>query len=59
MVNIIAADGRRLKPTARYGRVRHLLERGEARITKRSPFTIQLMYQSQAVPEMTKRQKGR
>ena len=33
-------------PTARHGKVRHLLERGKAKVIKRCPFTIQLLYET-------------
>lgn len=46
MVYVISADGKPLMPTRRYGKVRHLLNDGLARVVKRCPFTIQLMYQT-------------
>lgn len=47
MVYIISAEGKPLMPTRRHGRVRHLLERGEARVVRRTPFTIQLTYETE------------
>ena len=43
---VISKDGERLMPTLRPGRVRHLLNDGKAKIVKRQPFTIQLLYES-------------
>lgn len=44
MVYVISKDGQPLMPTARHGKVRHLLEKGEAKVVKRCPFTIQLLF---------------
>lgn len=38
--------GQPLMPTNRFGKVRHLLEDGKAKVVKRCPFTIQLLYDS-------------
>ena len=46
MVYVISKDGRPLMPTKRYGKVRHLLKDGKAKMFNRCPFTIQLMYDS-------------
>ena len=46
MVYVISKDGQPLMPTARHGKVRHLLERGKAKVIKRCPFTIQLLYET-------------
>lgn len=45
-VFVLSAEGKRLMPTFRRGRVRHLLRRKEAKIVNRNPFTIQLCYES-------------
>lgn len=37
-------DGRPLMPTKRLGKVRHLLKDGKAKVVKRTPFTIRLLY---------------
>ena len=52
---VISKSGKRLAPTRRPGRVRHLLKDGKAVIMCYNPFTIQLTYESTAfVPvEMT------
>ena len=47
MVYIIDKEGRPLMPTKRYGKVKWLLRRKQAKIVKRSPFTIQLLYEPQ------------
>ena len=44
MVYVISKDGQPLMPTARHGKVRHLLKRGEAKVIECCPFTIQLLY---------------
>ena len=46
MVYIINKDGHPLMPTSRHGKVRHLLKEGKAKVIKRCPFTIQLLYDS-------------
>ena len=46
MVYIISKTGKPLMPTKRYGRVRHLLKGGLAKVVQRTPFTIQLLYNS-------------
>ena len=46
MVYVINIDGQPLMPTDRYGKVRHLLKDGKAKIINRCPFTIQLLYRS-------------
>ena len=46
MVYVISKDGQPLMPTARHGKVRHLLKRGKAKVIKRCPFTIQLLYET-------------
>lgn len=46
MVYVISQTGQPLMPTDRHGKVRHLLKDGKAKVVKRCPFTIQLMYES-------------
>ena len=46
MVYVQAQDGTPLMPTTRHGRVRRLLERGEARVVQTCPFTIRLLRES-------------
>ena len=51
MVYVISNDGQPLMPTVRHGKVRRLLKEGKAKIRKRCPFTIQLLYESTAVTQ--------
>lgn len=54
MVYVISKDGQPLMPTARHGKVRHLLNSGLAKTVKCCPFTIQLLYESaQYVQDIT------
>ena len=46
MVYVLDITGHPLMPTERYGKVRRLLNTNKARVIKRCPFTIQLMYES-------------
>lgn len=44
MVYVLDKDGQPLMPTDRHGKVRRLLETNKAKVVKRCPFTIQLLY---------------
>ena len=44
MVYVISKQGHPLMPTKRYGFVRRTLKQGKAKVIKRCPFTIQLLY---------------
>ena len=46
MVYVLNIDGQPLMPTKRHGKVRKLLRSGKAKVIKRCPFTIQLLYES-------------
>jgi hypothetical protein len=46
VVYIIGKTGKPLMPTNRLGKVRHLLKNGLAKVVQRTPFTIQLLYDS-------------
>ncbi len=46
MVYVLNYDGQPLMPTSRCGKVRHLLKEGQAKVVKRCPFTISLLYGS-------------
>ena len=46
MVYVLNKDGQPLMPTSRHGKVRRLLKNGQAKVIKRCPFTIQLLYES-------------
>jgi len=43
MVYVLSQSGKPLMPTTRHGKVRHLLNSGEAKVVKMTPFTIQLL----------------
>ena len=45
MVYVIDKDGRPLMPTRRHGKVKWMLKRKQAKVVKRSPFTIRLTYE--------------
>ena len=40
MVYVLDINGNPLMPTCRYGKVKHLLKDGKAKVVKRCPFTI-------------------
>lgn len=46
MVYVLAQNGKPLMPTKRHGKVRRLLKTGKAKVVRRTPFTIQLCYDS-------------
>lgn len=46
MVYVLNKDGQPLMPTDRHGKVRRLLKSKQAKVIKRCPFTIQLLYNS-------------
>ncbi len=46
MIYVLDINNKPLMPTNRYGKVRHLLKDKKAKIVKRNPFTIKLLYQS-------------
>jgi N6-L-threonylcarbamoyladenine synthase len=46
MVYVMSKTGKPLMPTERHGKVRRLLKSGKARVVRRTPFTIQLLYET-------------
>ena len=44
MVYVISKSGKPLMPTNRHGKVKHLLKDGKAKVVRRTPFTIRLLY---------------
>ena len=46
MVYVLDMEGQPLMPTKNGGKVRHLLKQKKAKIVKREPFTIQLLYET-------------
>ncbi|MDR1000832.1 MAG: HNH endonuclease, partial [Clostridiales bacterium] len=51
MVYVLNKEGIPIMPTARHGRVRRLLERGQAKVVRRTPFTIQLAYDTEDITQ--------
>ena len=49
MVYVINKDGQPLMPTERHGKVRRLLRDNKAKVVKRCPFTIQLLYDTTSI----------
>ena len=46
MVYVLDIDGKPLMPTERHGKVRRLLKERKAKVVKKTPLTIQLLYNS-------------
>ena len=46
MVYVLDIDGNPLMPTNRHGKVRRLLKNNKAKVVKRCPFVIQLLYET-------------
>ena len=46
MVYVLSQEGKPLMPTNRHGKVRHLLNSGKAKVVKKTPFTIQLLFET-------------
>ena len=44
MVYILSKEGKPLMPTSRHGKVKHLLKSNRAKVVKKTPFVIQLLY---------------
>lgn len=44
MVYVLDQNGQPLMPTNRHGKVKHLLKSGKAKVVRRCPFTIKLLY---------------
>ena len=45
-VYVLDMNGQPLMPTCRYGKVRKLLKQNKAKVIKKCPFTIKLLYES-------------
>lgn len=45
LVYVISKDGQPLMPTERFGKVRRLLKEKKAKVVRRCPFTIKLLYE--------------
>ena len=48
-VYVISKDGQPLMPTSRLGKVRRLLNENKAKVLKRCPFTIKLLYEPKSL----------
>ena len=46
LVYVLNREGKPLMPTNRHGKVRHLLKTGRAKVVRKEPFTIKLLYDS-------------
>ena len=46
MVYVLDQNGQPLMPTSRHGKVRRMLQSGQAKVVNRCPFTIQLNYEA-------------
>ena len=46
MVYVLNQNGQPLMPTNRHGKVKHLLKSGKAKVARKCPFTIKLLYDS-------------
>lgn len=46
MVYVLNKDGQPLMPTNKHGKVKHLLKDDKAKVVKRCPFTIKLLYET-------------
>jgi len=49
MVYVLNTEGNPLMPTSRFGKVRRLLKEKKAKVVKRTPFTIQLLYETENI----------
>ena len=45
LVYVLKQNGQPLMPTERFGKVRRLLKEGKAKVVRREPFTIRLLYE--------------
>lgn len=54
MVYVLNRDGKPIMPTTRHGKVRRLIRDGKAKVVRRCPFTIKLLYDTpDIVQELT------
>lgn len=45
LVYVLKQNGQPFMPTRRFGKVRRLLKEGKAKVVRREPFTIKLLYE--------------
>ena len=48
LVYVLKQNGQPFMPTERFGKVRRLLKEGKAKVVRREPFTIKLLYEPEA-----------
>ncbi|MBR0384428.1 MAG: HNH endonuclease [Eubacteriaceae bacterium] len=48
LVYVISKNGQPLMPTSRFGKVRRLLKNKKAKVVRRCPFTIKLLYETES-----------
>lgn len=46
LVYVVDIDGHPLMPTERFGKVRRMLRDGQAKVVRKKPFTIKLLYEA-------------
>lgn len=51
LVYVVSNNGQPLMPTSRYGKIRRLLKNRQAKVLKRCPFTVQLLYETKNVTQ--------
>ena len=51
LVYVVSNNGQPLMPTSRYGKIRRLLKNKQAKVLKRCPFTVQLLYETKNVTQ--------
>lgn len=51
LVYVVSNNGQPLMPTNRYGKIRRLLKNKQAKVLKRCPFTVQLLYETKNVTQ--------
>lgn len=53
MVYVLDVNGKPQMPTERHGKVKRMLKEGRAKVVKRTPFTIQLLYKQLPIPKIS------
>jgi len=56
-VQVVSKSGKSLMPTKRFGKVRRLLKENKAKVIRRKPFTIQLLYETTEYTQPKRREK--
>lgn len=51
LVYVLKQNGQPFMPTARFGKIRRLLKTKKAKVVRREPFTIKLLYAKIATKE--------